>query len=122
MNFFIKLILLFFLNTSVSFAETITVKCYVDEDLSYSFLLDTQKKEVIWLDQNNQKLNVTIFPDVNKGGYLLIMGGTDNKDEKHTFIVNVVKSILNVRTNLGLNKTAKCGNKAILEPIDPYAE
>ena len=52
MNFFIKLILLFFLNTSVSFAETITVKCYVDEDLSYSFLLDTQKKEVIWLDGN----------------------------------------------------------------------
>ena len=67
-------------------------------------------------------MNITIFPDVNNGGKLLIMGGIDSKNEKHTFIIDVVKALMSVTTNLGFNKSGKCGNKAIIEPIDPYAD
>ena len=65
---------------------------------------------------------ITIFPDVDKGGKLLIMGGTGKNNEKHTFIIDVVKSVASVTTNLGFNKSGKCGNKAIFEPPDPYAD
>ena len=44
-------------------AKTITVKCYIDKEKSYSFLINKEKKEVLWLDQNNQKLIITVFPD-----------------------------------------------------------
>jgi len=122
MKFFIKLILLFFIFTMNLNAKTITFKCYIDEEHSYSFLLDKVKKSVIWLDQNNQEMIITIFPDVNKGGNLLIIGGTGKRNEKHTFIINVIKAHVNVTTNLGYNKAGKCGNKSIIEPKDPYAE
>ena len=46
----------------------------------------------------------------------------NNKNEKHTFVIDVVKSVVNVLTNLGYNKSGKCGNKSIIEPIDPYAD
>ena len=39
-------------------SETITVKCYIDKEQSYSFLINKEKKEVLWLDQNNQKLQL----------------------------------------------------------------
>ena len=122
MNFLIKLIVLFIIFAPSLNAETVTVKCYIDEEHSYSFLLDTEKKTVNWLDQNNQNMIISIFPNVDKGGYLLIMGGVGPNNEKHTFIIDVVKSVLNVTTNLGFNKSGKCGNKSIIEPIDPYAD
>ena len=103
-------------------AQTVTVKCYIDEDHSYSFLLNINEKKVNWLDQNNQELVVSIFPNVDKGGYLLIMGGVGTNNEKHTFVINVVKSIVSVTTNLGYNKSGKCGNKSIIAPLDPYAD
>ena len=121
-NFLINLILLFIIFIPNLNAETVTVKCYIDEDHSYSFLLDIEKKKVNWLDQNNQNMNVTIFPNVDKGGYLLIMGGTGSKNEKHTFIIDVVKSVVSVTTNLGFSKSGKCGNKSIIEAPDPYAD
>ena len=114
---YIYLILIFNLN-----ADTIAVKCYVDEDKSYSFILDQNEKSVSWVEENNKNLSVIVFPDVNKGGYLLIMGGANSKNEKFTFIIDVVKSVVNVITNLGYNKSGKCGNKSIIEPIDPYAD
>ena len=122
MNFLIKSIILFLFFTSTLRAETITIKCHIDEEHSYSFILNLEEKSVNWLDEDNKKMNVTIFPDVNNNGYLLIMGGTSSKNEKHTFIINVVKSLVSVTTNLGFNKSGKCGNKAIIEPIDPYAD
>ncbi len=122
MNFLIKLIIFFILFIPNLNAETVTVKCYIDEDHSYSFLLDLNEKKVSWLDQNNQNMNISVFPDVNKGGSLLIMGGVDSKKEKHTFVIDVVKSVVNVITNLGYNKSGKCGNKSIIAPIDPYAD
>ena len=122
MNFLIKLIIFFVLFIPNLNAQTVTIKCYLDEDHSYSFLLDLKEKKVTWLDQNNQNMNISIFPDVDKGGYLLIMGGINNKNEKHTFVIDVVKSVVNVLTNLGYNKSGKCGNKSIIEPIDPYAD
>ena len=122
MNFLIKLIIFFILFIPNLNAETVTVKCYIDEDHSYSFLLDLNEKKVSWLDQNNQNMNISVFPNVNKGGSLLIMGGVDNKKEKHTFVIDVVKSVVNVITNLGYNKSGKCGNKSIIAPIDPYAD
>jgi hypothetical protein len=122
MNFLIKLIIFLTLFIPNLYAETVTVKCYIDEDRSYSFLIDLNEKKATWLDQNNQNMNISIFPDVDKGGYLLIMGGTNNKNEKHTFVIDVVKSVVNVLTNLGYNKSGKCGNKSIIEPIDPYAD
>ena len=122
MNFLIKLIVLFLIFIQNLNAKTVTVKCYIDEERSYSFLLDIEKKKVNWLDRNNQDMKITIFPNVDKGGYLLIMGGIGLKNEKHTFIIDVVKSTINVTTNLGFNKVGKCGNKSIIEPIDPYAE
>lgn len=122
MNFLIKLIIFFILFIPNLNAETVTVKCYIDEDLSYSFLLDLNEKKVSWLDQNNQNMNISVFPNVSKGGSLLIMGGVDNKKEKHTFVIDVVKSVVNVITNLGYNKSGKCGNKSIIAPIDPYAD
>ena len=122
MNFLIKLIIFFILFIPNLNAETVTVKCYIDEDQSYSFLLDLNEKKVSWLDQNNQNMNISVFPDVNKGGSLLIMGGVDSKKEKHTFVIDVVKSVVNVITNLGYNKSGKCGNKSIIAPIDPYAD
>jgi len=121
-NFLINLFLLFIIFIPNLNAETVTVKCYIDEDHSYSFLLDIEKKKVNWLDQNNQNMNVTIFPNVDKGGYLLIMGGTGPKNEKHTFIIDVVKSVVSVTTNLGFSKGGKCGNKSIIEAPDPYAD
>ena len=122
MNFLIKLFVLFIIFIPNLNAKTVTVKCYIDENRSYSFLLDTDEKKVNWLDQNNQDMIISIFPDVDKGGYLLIMGGAGPENEKHTFIIDVVKSVINVTTNLGFNKVGKCGNKSIIEPIDPYAE
>ena len=122
MNFLIKLIIFFILFIPNLNAQTVTVKCYIDEDRSYSFLLDLKEKKVTWLDQNNQNMNVSIFPNVDKGGYLLIMGGIGPENEKHTFIINVVKSVVSVSTNLGFNKSGECGNKSIIEPKDPYAE
>ena len=91
MNFLIKLIIFFILFIPNLNAQTVTVKCYIDEDRSYSFLLDLKEKKVTWLDQNNQNMNISIFPNVDKGGYLLIMGGVGPENEKHTFIINVVK-------------------------------
>ena len=123
MNFLIKLfVFLFIIFIPNLKAETVTVKCYIGEDLSYSFLLDIKEKKANWLDQNNQDMVVSVFPNVDKGGYLLIMGGVGPENEKHTFIIDVVKSTINVTTNLGFNKVGKCGNKSIIEPIDPYAE
>ena len=122
MKFLIKLIVLIIIFSSNVNANTVTIKCYIDEDHSYSFLLDNDKKIVTWLDQNNQSMNITIFPNVDKGGKLLIMGGVSVKNEKHTFVIDVVKAIINVVTNLGFNKTGKCGDKSIIEPKDPYAE
>ena len=123
MNFLIKLfVFLFIIFIPNANAETVTVKCYIDEDHSYSFLLNINEKKVNWLDQNNQELVVSIFPNVDKGGYLLIMGGVGTNKEKHTFVINVVKSIVSVTTNLGYNKSGKCGNKSIIAPLDPYAD
>ena len=122
MKFLIKLIVLIIIFSSNVNANTVTIKCYIDEDHFYSFLLDNDKKIVTWLDQNNQSMNITIFPNVDKGGKLLIMGGMTTKNEKYTFIIDVVKATMNVATNLGFNKTGKCGNKSIIEPKDPYAE
>ena len=123
MNFLIKLfVFLFIIFIPNLKAETITVKCYIGEDLSYSFLLDIKEKKANWLDQNNQDMVVSVFPNVDKGGYLLIMGGIGSNNEKHTFIIDVVKSVVSVTTNLGLSKSGKCGNKSIIEPIDPYAD
>ena len=122
MKFLIKLIVLIIIFSSNVNANTVTIKCYIDEDHSYSFLLDNDKKIVTWLDQNNQSMNITIFPNVDKGGKLLIMGGVTAKNEKYTFIIDVVKATMNVATNLGFNKTGKCGDKSIIEPKDPYAE
>ena len=45
-----------------------------------------------------------------------------NNNEKHTFIIDVVKSVISVTTNLGFSKSGKCGNKSIITPKDPYAE
>ena len=122
MKFLIKLIVLIIIFSSNANANTVTIKCYVDEDHFYSFLLDNDKKIVTWLDQNNQSMNITIFPNVDKGGKLLIMGGVTAKNEKYTFIIDVVKATMNVTTNLGFNKRGKCGDKSIIEPKDPYAE
>ena len=122
MKLLIKLIVLFIIFTTNLYAKTVTVKCYIDEEHSYSFLLNIEEKKVNWLDQNNQDMIVSIFPNVDKGGYLLVMGGVGSNNEKHTFIIDVVKSVLNVTTNLGFNKSGKCGNKSIIEPIDPYAD
>ena len=122
MNFLIKLIVLFLIFIQNLNAKTVTVKCYIDEEHSYSFLLDIEEKKVNWLDQNNQDMKITIFPNVDKGGYLLIMGGIGLENEKHTFVIDVVKSVINVTTNLGFSKSGKCGNKSIITPKDPYAE
>ena len=122
MKFLIKLIVLIAIFSSKVNANTVTIKCYINEDHSYSFLLNNDKKIVTWLDQNNQNMNITIFPNVDKGGKLLIMGGVTTKNEKYTFIIDVVKATMNVVTNLGFNKTGKCGDKSIIEPKDPYAE
>ena len=122
MKFLIKLIVLIIIFSSNVNANTVTIKCYINKDHSYSFLLNNDKKIVTWLDQNNQSMNITIFPNVDKGGKLLIMGGVTAKNEKHTFVIDVVKAIMSVVTNLGFNKTGKCGDKSIIEPKDPYAE
>ena len=106
---------LLFISLSKIIAETITVKCYMDEEKFYSFLINKEKKEVLWLDQNNQKLIVSIFPVVEKGGNLMIMGGTDPNNVKYTFMLDVTKAIINVITNLGDSKVGKCGNKSIFE-------
>ena len=84
MKFLIKLIVLIIIFSSNLNANTVTIKCYIDEDHSYSFLLDNDKKTVTWLDQNNQSMNVTIFPNVDKGGKLLIMGGCRMRKMKNT--------------------------------------
>ena len=123
MNFLIKLfVFLFIIFIPNLKAETVTVKCYIGEDLSYSFLLNIKEKKATWLDQNNQDMLVSVFPNVDKGGYLLIMGGTGAKNEKHTFIIDVVKSVISVTTNLGFSKSGKCGNNSIIEAPDPYAD
>ena len=122
LNFLFKLIVLLLIFTSNLNAETITVKCYLKDEKSYTFLFDTKEKTVKWLDQDNQNMKISIFPDVDKGGRLLIMGGTGLNNEKHTFIVDVVKSVINVNTNLGFKDAGKCGNKSIIEAPDPYEE
>ena len=75
MKHLIKFIVLIILSSTSVKANTVTIKCYIDEDHSYSFLLNKNDKTVLWLDQDNKKMNITIFPDVNKGGKLVIMGG-----------------------------------------------
>ena len=122
MNFLFKLFILFLFFTSSLKAENITVKCYLEDEKSYTFLINTDKKTVEWLDQDNQNMKVSIFPDVDKGARLLIMGGIGSNNEKHTFVIDVVKSVLSVNTNLGFNAGGKCGNKSIIEAPDPYAE
>ena len=122
LNFLFKLIVLLLIFTSNLNAETITVKCYLKDEKSYTFLFDTKEKTVKWLDQDNQNMKISIFPDVDKGGKLLIMGGTGLNNEKHTFIIDVVKSVINVNTNLGFNDAGKCGNKSIIKAPDPYAD
>ena len=122
MNFLIKFIFFYLIYITNLTAETVTVKCYIDEDHSYSFLFNLSEKTVNWLDQNNQNMIVSIFPNVDKGGNLLIMGGVGPKNEKHTFIVDVVKSIVTISTNLGFSKSGKCGNKSIIERKDPYSD
>ena len=122
MNFLFQLIVLFLVFTSNLKAENITVKCYLEDEKSYTFLFDTKEKTVKWLDQDNQNMQVTIFPDVEKGARLLIMGGVGPNNEKHTFVMDVVKSVVSVNTNLGFNAAGKCGNKSIIEPPDPYAD
>tara|TARA_B100000686_G_scaffold196241_1_gene203119 strand:- start:246 stop:614 length:369 start_codon:yes stop_codon:yes gene_type:complete len=117
-----NVIVFFVLLINTSKANSIAIKCYIDEEQSYSFLLNKNDKTVSWLDQDNQKMAVTIFPDVDKGGKLLIMGGIGKNNEKHTFIIDVVKALMSVTTNLGFNKTGKCGNKSIIEPKDQYAD
>ena len=117
-----NVIVFFVLLINTSKANSIAIKCYIDEEKSYSFLLNKNDKTVSWLDQDNQKMAVTIFPDVNKGRKLLIMGGIGKNNEKHTFIIDVVKALMSVTTNLGFNKTGKCGNKSIIEPKDQYAD
>ena len=67
-------------------------------------------------------MQVSIFPDVEKGGRLLIMGGNGPNDEKHTFIIDVIKSVINVNTNLGFSESGRCGNKSIIEGPDPYSD
>ena len=114
LNFLFKLIVLLLIFTSNLNAETITVKCYLKDEKSYTFLFDTKEKTVKWLDQDNQNMKI------DKGGRLLIMGGTGPNNEKHTFIVDVVKSVINVNTNLGFKDAGKCGNKSIIEAPDPY--
>tara|TARA_B100000029_G_scaffold516397_1_gene629445 strand:+ start:7160 stop:7528 length:369 start_codon:yes stop_codon:yes gene_type:complete len=116
---FIYIYLIFCLNLN---ANTVAAKCHVDENKSYSFILDQNEKSVTWVEENNQKLSVMVFPDVNKGGYLLIMGGANSKNEKFTFVINVVKSTFSATTNQGKSEKGNCGNKSIIEPIDPYAE
>ena len=122
MKYLIKLIVLLIFFSPEIKADTIAIKCHVDDTHSYSFLLDKEKKTVKWLDQDSQQMAITIFPDVDKGGKLLIMGGINNKNEKNTFIIDVVKALMSVTTNLGFNKSGNCGNKSIIEPLDPYAE
>ena len=63
---------LFFIISITSLnAETVAVKCHIDEEHSYSFLFNFNDKKATWLDQNNQDMIITIFPDVEKGGKLL---------------------------------------------------
>ena len=114
-SLFISSFSLLFLFLTNVIAQTITVKCHIDDDKSFSFLIDKNKKEVLWLDENNQKLKITIFPIPEKGGNLLIMGGVNAKKEKHTFILDTRISVLNVVTNLGYKKAGKCGDKSIFE-------
>ena len=72
------------------------------------------------MDENNQKLILIIYPDTNKGASLLIMAGTSSEKEKHTFVLDVKKSMLSITTNLGFNKAAQCGNKSIFEFKEEY--
>ena len=67
------------------------------------------------MDENNQKLKITIFPVPEKGENLLIMGGINSKKEKHTFILDTRIAVLNIVINLGFNKSGKCGDKSIFE-------
>ena len=120
MKFIISLLFFILIFLSNLTAKTITVKCYVDEDHSYSFLIDKELKKVTWLDQDNQNMVISIFPDIEKGGSLLIMGGINSKNEKHTFILDVIKASISVTTNLGFNKSGNCGNKSIFELKDQY--
>tara|TARA_Y100000590_G_scaffold257388_2_gene289089 strand:- start:16525 stop:16980 length:456 start_codon:yes stop_codon:yes gene_type:complete len=122
MNLLIRFIIFFIISITSLNAETVAVKCHIDEEHSYSFLFNFNDKKATWLDQNNQDMIITIFPDVEKGGKLLIMGGVGKNNEKHTFIIDVVKAVVNVSTNLGFHKSGKCGNKSIIEPKDPYAD
>ena len=120
---FILMTIFFALNfLANTIAGTITVKCYVDEKKSFSFLINKEKKEILWLDQKNQKMVITVFPDIDKGGNLIIMGGTGSNNEKHTFILDTTKATVSVITNLGYNKAGKCGDKSIFEKKDPYKE
>ena len=48
--------------------------------------------------------------------------GTGLNNEKHTFIVDVVKSVINVNTILGFKDAGKCGNKSIIKAPDPYED
>ena len=61
LNFLFKLIVLLLIFTSNLNAETIAVKCYLKDEKSYTFLLDTKEKTVKWLDQDNQNMKISIF-------------------------------------------------------------
>ena len=122
MIFFFKKILLtsYFLLLSINTnAENVTVKCHVDEDNSYSFLINTTYKEILWLDQNNQKLKIIAFPDPkNSKSRTIIAAGSNEKKENHIFIIDAVKAVFSVTTNTGYNKGGSCGNKSIFKYED----
>ena len=61
MKHLIKFIVLIILSSTSVKANTVTIKCYIDEDHSYSFLLNKNDKTVLWLDQDNKKMNITIL-------------------------------------------------------------
>lgn len=127
MIFFLKRILVktcFFLLFTLNLnAENITVKCYVDENTSFSFLINTINQEVLWLNENNQKLKIIAFPDPkNNKSRTLIAVGTNVKKENYIFIIDTVKAVFSVTTNKGYNKGGTCGNKSIFNYQDNNAE
>jgi len=116
--FFFKRILLkscfFLLLTLNTNAENLTIKCYIDENKSFSFLINTTNKEILWLDENNQKLKIIVFPDLkNIKSRTIIAARSSEKKENHVFVIDTVKAVFSVTTNTGYNKGGSCGNKAI---------
>ena len=61
MKHLIKFIVLIILSSTSVKANTVTIKCYIDEEHTYSFLLNKTDKTVVWLDQDNKNMNITIL-------------------------------------------------------------